>query len=301
MVRQSLVELSQILNPGVPINELPPIMAVGLYADESETTGKVFTLAGFMATPGAWDRFVPKWRQMLCDVGPYPVDAFHSADIEAAKPPFDGWAKSERDKLVSTALDIIGDTSLCANLFAVSCTFVLEDRLRVLPPPTRSKVADVYEDCYRVLFHNILKRWVFNGIDFIFDEKEKVKGRVKGHFDWAKSVLDNMPEFAGRLNDCSFRDDRKVIPLQAADLLAYEIRRHVATRIAGRDQPMRSAYERIKSSFSVAPVNGPYRERLFRCYDMRFFVELARAIQADPNMSDEKLLDLWYLMDAPED
>jgi hypothetical protein len=40
-------------------------MAIGLYCDESETAGKVFTLAGFMASPSGWKSFVPKWRQML--------------------------------------------------------------------------------------------------------------------------------------------------------------------------------------------------------------------------------------------
>ena len=60
-------------------------MAMEFYADESEATGQVFTLAGFMAAPSGWDLFIPKWRQMLCDTGPYPIDSFHAADIEAAK------------------------------------------------------------------------------------------------------------------------------------------------------------------------------------------------------------------------
>jgi hypothetical protein len=118
-------------------------MAMSLYCDENETTGKVFTLAGFMAAPSSWNRFVPKWREMLCETGPYAVDWFHSADIEAARPPFDGWPIGARRQLVTNAVDLLCDTSLCANLYAVGCTFVLED-FNSLNPKLLGGVARTY-------------------------------------------------------------------------------------------------------------------------------------------------------------
>jgi len=276
-------------------------MAVGFYAYESESTGKVFTLAGFMATPSAWDSFVPKWREMLCNTGPYPVDAFHSADIEAARPPFDGWTYEQRQKLVDNALDLLTDTSLCANLFAVGCTFVLQD-FDIFTPNILGDIAHTYNLCYRVVLHNIMSTWLVNGIDFIFDDKEKVKGRVEAHFNNSKAVLDKNPKTAGKLNQLVFRDDRKVIPLQAADLLAYEIRRHTWTRIEKGEVPMRSAYRRIKEAFVVEPEKPPYRQRLFRCYDKRFILRLAAEAHAQNCLDDtDKFMDLWYYLDAPED
>lgn len=222
-----LLELGRVLNPNVPDEDLAPVMSVVFYADESEATGLVFTLAGFLASPSAWSRLIPKWRQMLCDTGPYPVSAFHSADIAAAQEEFEGWPQSDRKQLLTNALGLLADTSLCSNLYAVSATYVIEDfkalDARLLGD---GSIAAIYDGCYRVLFHNILSSWPFNDIEFVFDEKEKVKGRVRSHFDKSKEILDAMPSFKGRLGQCSFRDDRKVIPLQAADLLAYEIRRH---------------------------------------------------------------------------
>ncbi len=275
-------------------------MAIGLYADESESTGKVFTLAGLMAAPSGWDSFVPKWRQMLCETGPYPVDAFHAADVEAAKAPFDGWPLEDRQRLVDNAIGLLADTKLCANLFAVSCTFVLED-FNALSPKILGNVAQTYELCYRVLLHKVLATWVFNGYDFVFDEKEKVKGRVERHFYASKSILDKDPKYAGKLNDVVFRDDRKVIPLQAADLLAYEIRRHVWTRIERGEVPMRSAYQRIKDTFTVNPKTPPYRQRVFRCYDRRFLVSMAGEMEKNPELTESEIIDLWYHLDAPED
>lgn len=285
----------------MPIEQLPPIMAIKFYADESEATGQVFTLAGFWASPSGWDSFVPKWRQMLCETGPYPVDAFHSADIEAAKPPFDGWTIEQRRKLVDNALDLLSDPTLCANLYAVGCTFVLSD-FHILNPKILGDIAQTYDICYRVLLRTILSNWVVNGIDFIFDQKEKVKGRVETHFNNSKAILDKNPETAGKLNEVVFRDDRKVIPLQAADLLAYEIRRHTWTRIEKGEMPMRSAYQRIKEAFVVKPEKPPYRQRLFRCYDRRFIVSLGVEAQKQNCLDDsDKFMDLWYHLDAPED
>jgi hypothetical protein len=299
----TLVELSQLANPGIPVDELPPIMAIGFYGDESEATGKVFTLAGFMAAPTGWDHFIPKWREMLCNTGPYPVDAFHSADIEAAKPPFDGWPIEARRKLVDNAVDLLCDTDLCGNLYAVACTFVIPD-FHAMDPTFLGNIAKTYEWAYRVLLHNILATWVFNGYEFYFDEKEKVKGRVEKHFNDSKASLDKNPAYAGKLSNISWRDDRKVIPLQAADLLAYEIRRHTWTRLERGEVPMRSAYQRIKDTFAVSPEKPPYRQRLFRCYDRRFVDSVLSEMhvrQQDHELTETEVIDLWYLHDAPED
>ena len=74
-------------------------MAVALYGDESESQAPgVFTLAGFIASSVVgWKDFIPAWREMLCTVGPYPVDAFHSNLIDKAEPPFDGWNREYFD------------------------------------------------------------------------------------------------------------------------------------------------------------------------------------------------------------
>ena len=162
-------------------------------------------------------------------------------------------------------------------------------------------VANLYEYAYRVVFFNILKAWpAFNGFDFIFDEKEKIKGRVETHFRIARETLDKNPLYAGKLNKSVFRDDRKVVPLQAADLLAYEMRRHTWMRLEGRDT-IRPAYARIKDAFAAHPKQAPYRQRLFRCYDKRFLIAVAEEVQRNPPASEADLIDLWYHHDAPED
>src|SRR5262249_16619409 len=159
------------LNPGVSDDALPPVMAVALYGDESESQDPhVFTLAGFIASPSAWRDFVPAWREMLCSVGPYPVDALHTNLLGQAKAPFDGWAPEQREALVTRAVDVLADTNLCANLYAISCTFMLDELKAKIPGVfEKMKTPEIYERCYRVVLYNMMKFSPFMGIDFIFD------------------------------------------------------------------------------------------------------------------------------------
>src|SRR6267143_579291 len=98
-------------------------MAVTLYGDESESQDpSVFTLAGFIAsTITGWKDFIPAWREMLSTIGPYPVDAFHANVIDKGEPPFDGWRSAEREALTTRAVDILADTTISANLYAIGC------------------------------------------------------------------------------------------------------------------------------------------------------------------------------------
>jgi hypothetical protein len=304
---EELVDFIRLLNPGVADCALPPFMAVALYGDESEShEPHVFTLAGFVASPSAWENFIPAWREMLCSVGPYPVEALHTNVLERGRPPFDGWVREEREALIARAVDILTDTTLCANLYAISCTFMLDELNDRIPCIfEKAKTQEIYERCYRVVFENILKFSPFKGIDFIFDRKAKVEGRVQAHFEAAKAELDKDPDTNGRLNECIFRDDRKFMPLQAADLLAFEIRRRVWDKSRDASAPLRPTYQKLKDVFAKThpAAKPPYRQRIFRCYNGKFIDDVMGALAA-PEHQPINAADVWYLwnhMDAPED
>jgi hypothetical protein len=60
-------------------------MALTVYCDESETAGRIFTLAGWAGVPSAWDDFGPVWREMLMCYGPEPIRAFHMIDLASRR------------------------------------------------------------------------------------------------------------------------------------------------------------------------------------------------------------------------
>ncbi|HEY2150307.1 MAG TPA: DUF3800 domain-containing protein [Vicinamibacterales bacterium] len=295
------------LSAGADDAKLGFVMAITLYVDESESqTPAVFTLAGFAASPVGWRDFIPAWREMLCSIGPYPVDAFHANRIDKGEPPFDGWKPEERAALFARAVDILADTQITSNLYAIGCSFVIDDMLANLPSCLGDKsTPDIYERCYRVLFYNILKFSPFMGVDFVFDKKKKSEHKVKGHFDRVKETSKRDSAMVGTLGECAFEDDRKVMPLQAADLLAFELRRRAWDRKRNDSLPIRRTYQRLKDVFKKTSVDArpPYRQRIFRCYDNTFIKNLLTEVAKPEHqpITEGDVTYLWYHMDAPED
>lgn len=281
-----LLELSQILNPGVPDEQLPPIMALAVYCDESETTGRVFTLAGWAGVPGGWGLFTPKWRDLLNCCGPNPVRAFHMVDLfsRRGEGEFKRWSRKERLAFAHHAGDIITDQSLIPQLFAVAASIEIEPFSRFLawqPSPE-----DLYVLCFQSIFHQVVTHGTENSISFVMDEKRAVQDRVLAYFYEAKKVINEGAE-DGKLRGISFEDDRVLIQLQAADFLAYEVRRGILNRRRDAVYAEHQPYTRLKS-----------RQHDFRCYGQKFFENLVVAKREKPEQSYS---ELWFTVEAPED
>jgi hypothetical protein len=102
----------------------------------------------------------------------------------------------------------------------------------------------------------------------------------------AKRVFNNGAE-DGKVHTIAFEDDRVLIQLQAADYLAYEVRRGSFNRRRDRVYVERQPYARLKQ-----------REHSFRCYGRNFIANLLTAMAANPTAS---VMELWFTVDAPED
>ena len=141
------------------------------------------------------------------------------------------------------------------------------------------RTASLYEVCYHTVFRDLFGFSPFRGADFVFYNKDKVKGRVTSHFRSMKAEWDASPGFEGVLEKCSFEDDCVAVPLQAADLLAYELRRRNWDKAKAPDAAPRPTYKRLTSGFLESSSTPPYRLRSFRCYDKRFLRGLVQALQ----------------------
>ena len=93
-----------------------------LYCDESDD-GETYALAGWLATPSAWERFELAWRAMLETIripDGSPCKAFHTREIVnrdlIPNSPFKGWTFADERAAFTKAIDVICDKSRCANL-----------------------------------------------------------------------------------------------------------------------------------------------------------------------------------------
>lgn len=267
-------------------------MALGVYCDESESSGpRIFTLGGWASVPTAWASFEVKWREMLKCAGPTEIRAFHMVDVAALRPrsgECKGWKRQQRRDLIKRATDILLDKNVMAIPYAVAATIEV-DVLRKYLPSWQPTTVDLYKLCFQSVMYQVGTHGVEQSISFVMDRNRAVEedGGVLKAFYAAKDIVNEGVE-DGKFRGIAFEDDRVLTQLQAADYLAYTVRRGILTkRTDVKQRRERDEYQRLKEL-----------PHFLRCYGRRFVENLAAAI---PQYRDKSLFELLMLVDAPED
>src|SRR5258708_23489556 len=74
------------------------------FLDESGTHdgSPVLTVAGYVARPPAWRKWVPKWQHTL-----KPIEVFHSTECNRRSGEWAGWSQEDRNAKVKTLLPLV--------------------------------------------------------------------------------------------------------------------------------------------------------------------------------------------------
>lgn len=240
------MERSRCWHQGVPVNELPPVIMVKVYCDESHD-GFTYALAGWIAPPSAWDRFDPVWRAMLSRFrlpDGSPIPGFHSVEIvcrdEISDSRFKGWSFDDEKAIFRAAVDVIASEPLCANIWPVGCCV----DIRRIHNPDKD---EIWHMLFGQLMMALLLRYPNqHGFSFVFDEKPEVMARVTTSYTSVKKGVNEI--LPGKLagTTVAFGSDDDLPSLQAADLLAYEWRRYVSERVSKPEKAMRTSYKRLR-------------------------------------------------------
>jgi hypothetical protein len=194
-----------------------------VFFDESYND-KVFVLSGVQAE--YWNSFEDLWNAKLSK---YNLSEFHAKDCEHGNGEFEGFSYDDRIRIQEDFLEL-----MCFSpIVGVSIAVILDDLQPLLPElkrffqlPTRSRIqgnlAEPYlysfwcsiefipETLFRI-FGN------FDKVEFFFDHHQS-SGRATGMFEQVRN--------AWAVKNClithSFEDSKKVVQLQAADMIAYE-------------------------------------------------------------------------------
>lgn len=196
-------------------------MSLEVYIDESgKGDPPVFVLAGFIARADQWTAFNEEWIAALSEVPA--VAAFHMTDAR--------W--SGNDVKLPRLLDIIRRHVLVGIAISVlHADYETE---------IRGKIAKRLDHPYSMVFYSIfvtaaawqLEVGLDEKMDFIFDEQRSESDFLELH--WPK-ILSAMPdEIKRRIGGRPIHaDDKEIIPLQAADILAWYLRRKFARDMQG--------------------------------------------------------------------
>lgn len=205
-------------------------MALQGFADDSGRgkgtgQGNVFVLAGFVSTADDWKHFSDE-LESLCDRDPKTPD-FHMAEAYRIKGKYKWKDEAQRDAKIRDLVTVV----LKHSRYRVD-TVVARPNYEML---VRGKLPQQIDDPYFICFYNVIlsachllnKIGIEGTVDWIFDEQGPIGIEAVRWYYW---VRENAPaEVRMRLGSTPvFRDDNLVLPLKAADMFAWQIRRHLA-------------------------------------------------------------------------
>jgi hypothetical protein len=198
---------------------------------EGKDRGNIFVLAGFVACPKQWEEFSGKW-QAICDREPQTPDFKMQTAIRLFRD--DGspiWTEVQRDARIRQLVRLTKRKAL----YRVESVLAWPNYDLVI----KGKVPPQFDSPYFLCFYNIIlsflafmdKAKVDGKVDWVFDDQGRIGKEANRWYAFVTSSLP--PETRGRIGKKPlFGHDKSILPLKAADLYAWQIRRHL-----DREQP----------------------------------------------------------------
>ena len=241
------------------------VTMVKAFVDDSGSGGDSpwYVLAGYVGTVSDWIGFEGEWRAVL-DASPH-IEYFKSSEAESLKEQFLGVGPTARSQKIDALIEVIGRHTQRA--------IYVRTRQKDYNEIIKANVPEVWDDAYFFLMPAFissvlaLEKYLGNQdpAEFVLDNSQRLDRQAKK----LRGQLLNLPQFAGRTVDILFRDEKLFLPLQAADLLAWQVRRAFSVP----EEPRRAHYDKA--------INCP-REPLFpKVLTRADLRELLAAMEAD--------------------
>lgn len=210
------------------------------YVDESGNND-LFTLSCLVADYQAWVWFDMDWRQCLADKnaqlvsdGRKPISRYHAADASSRVGEFEGWEPKEVVDLFTTLLGVF--RKHITNTIAY--TLSLADFVAEFP----NSADDPKKPCYGLLLkylmielgNNILAREKWQLASIIHDRAKGYNQVLLESFD--SMINDETFKYKDRFSSITSMSWEHCVPLQPADVVAYENFKEVERHYQNRDR-----------------------------------------------------------------
>jgi hypothetical protein len=193
------------------------------YFDESGTHAgsDAMAIAGYISTKERWCGFDVEWKAALKDYG---LDFFHMTDFAAGAGPYQSWSPDEKAARLEHLIGIINRHAQASLGIAIPVKLfhsVFSDKAkRIIGGPYGLAVHRAFletADLVKTLHTDGMIRYVFeSGAEGAGAVLRSYQRSMKLQFPMFKEML--------RQAGLSFEDKRCATPLQAADILAYDLR-----------------------------------------------------------------------------
>jgi Protein of unknown function (DUF3800) len=227
-------------------------------------------MAGFLAQSSQWDRLEHKWKATL---KLFQIPFFHMKDFAHSTGHFKGWNEAKRQRLLRKLLTHLESI----NPVPIGVIFSMDD-FRSLPSEKRQYLTEPYLlSCSAMLSLTLgmLKRIGANKRTIIiFSDQVEFRQSPRDYYESACCRDRLMNQL---IAPPDFRDMRDVVPLQAADLLAYELYKECRRRRAGVAKPARHGFERLTRMSNRIGWTQPGFKFVDR-WDLLDFINMSQAI-----------------------
>lgn len=195
------------------------------FADDSTSPlgGKRLFLAAYVNTVPRWESFSDEWAAALKE---HPrIEYAKMSEAESLRGQFRGWDPIDRDRKIMRLAQIVQQSQPWSFHTSVDTA----DCARIMGPAAPLGLARPYMLCFQALVIQVARYHCAIGggglpLDFVFDDQGGVGEEAALLYNWIKSTTP--PDVQAVMGARPiFRDDKAVRPLQAADLLAWHVRR----------------------------------------------------------------------------
>lgn len=210
-------------------------MAYQAYFDESGSgDSDVYCIAGWISTPEIWREVSSQWQAML-DEHP-PLSFWHTKEALGLRGEFkdkQNWNRVNRDARLAKALQIAASN----DILGYASVIFASDYKEVLGQLDKKLGWHFYRILASTLISDLAKYLVEKNrahrFEVTFDENQAHSAAMTN--GW-KEFVDSAPIEIRHLlpHEPLFADDKAVIPLQIADLLAWDLRRSIAAGQSGK-------------------------------------------------------------------
>jgi len=172
------------------------------------------------------DDFQLEWQLILKEAG-ISATGFHMADFVARKSPFDNWPQDKRDTIIRALIEVIVKYALAGMATAVfKSAYDKHVKGQLREKRGHHHYTFAVQSCLGCIEQRRHLHADWTPMDYVFDAMSNGKHEIIKLFD---DIYDQgLGRHFGVLPNCySCGNRRFVIPLQAADILAWETLKHM--------------------------------------------------------------------------
>ena len=229
------------------------------YTDESGHSGdsRFVCMGGCITTVEVWSHFEEEWKRALNDAG---VSCFHMTEFESSRGEFKKWKnKPDEHKLFLAKLLSIMDAHTMIYLAATEPVHKIAGKLAYKDDPYLDCLVGIIDSA--ALYVGSLD--ANEKIEMVFADHPEHTRRVRTIFPEIRDAVGGMYQ---RLGPDAYGSPKDIIPLQAADLVAFEVRKErERMQLRQDDQPRWPLTQLLKKPFywngSLRPIGAAPRRQ----------------------------------------